>query len=135
MRNYGAGGGLVRSYAQIVGVVILLVGVLGLVLGDQSLGGLLNIDLVGDIVHLVTGGVLAYAGFAIRDNATVRTAIGAIGVIYIALGILGFIDRTLFNLLPNGYTIFDNIFHLGLGVLSVVVAWLIGREGETSPAA
>jgi hypothetical protein len=134
MVNLGAGGGLVRSYAQIVGVVILLVGVLGLVLGDQSLGGLLNIDLVQDIVHLVTGGVLAYAGFAIRDNATVRTAVGAIGVIYIALGVLGFIDRSLFGLLPNGYTIFDNLFHLGVGVLSVLVAWMIGREGEASPA-
>jgi hypothetical protein len=134
MRDFGAGQSLVRSYAQIAGVVILLVGVLGLVLGDQSLGGLLNIDLTEDIVHLVTGGALAYAGFAIRDNATVRTVVGALGVVYIAVGILGFIDKSLFGVLASGYTIFDNLFHLGLGVISVIVAWYIGRERETTPA-
>jgi hypothetical protein len=135
MREYTTGQGLARSYAQIAGVVILLVGVMGLVLGDQSMGGLLNIDLVEDIVHLVTGGVLAYAGFAIRDNATVRTVVGAVGVVYIAVGILGFIDASLLNLLPSRLTIFDNIFHLGLGVISVLVAWFIGREPDTTPAA
>jgi uncharacterized membrane protein len=134
MRDYGAGQGLVRSYAQIAGVVVLLVGVLGLVLGDQSIGGLLNVDLPEDIIHLVTGGALAYAGFAIRDNATVRTVVGALGVLYIAVGILGFLSPTLFGVLPSGYTIFDNVFHLGLGVISVIVAWYIGREREATPA-
>lgn len=38
----------VRQYAGIVGVVLVLTGILGLVLGDQSLGGLLNIDLSED---------------------------------------------------------------------------------------
>jgi uncharacterized protein DUF4383 len=135
MREYTASPGLPRSYAQIAGVVLLLIGVLGLVLGDQSLGGLLNIDLPQDIIHLVTGGALAYAGFAIRDNPTVRTVVGAIGVVYLAIGILGFLDQTLFGVLPNGYTIFDNLFHLGVGVISIVVAWLIGREGDATRAA
>ena len=132
MRQFGEGQSLARSYAQIVGVVVLLVGVLGLVLGDQKLGGLLNIDITEDIVHLVTGGALAYAGFAIRDNATVRTIVGALGVVYLGVGILGFVDDNLFGLIPSGYTVFDNIFHLGLGVISIVVAWFIGRERETS---
>jgi hypothetical protein len=136
MRDYATGQGLARSYAQIAGVVVLLIGVLGLVLGDQSLGGLLNIDLVQDIFHLVTGGVLAYAGFAIRDNATLRTVVGAIGVVFIAVGILGFIDASLFNLMPSRLTMFDNLFHLALGVMSVLVAWFIGREPErTTPPA
>jgi hypothetical protein len=47
-----------RLYAQIVGVVIILIGVVGLILGEQSLGGLLNIDILEDIIHLVTGGLL-----------------------------------------------------------------------------
>ena len=128
------GENLVRSYAQIVGVVIVLLGVLGLVLGEQHLGGMLNIDLVEDIVHLVTGGALAYAGFAIRDNATVRTIVGGLGVVYVVIGVLGFVSSTLFGLIPSGYSIFDNVFHVGLGVLNIAVAWLIGREAGTSAA-
>jgi hypothetical protein len=53
---------MVGSYAGIVGVVIL-VGVLGLILGEQPLLGLVNIDILEDVVHLVTGGLLAYVGF------------------------------------------------------------------------
>jgi hypothetical protein len=34
---------------------LVLVGVVGLVLGDQVCLGILNIDIVEDIVHLITG--------------------------------------------------------------------------------
>jgi hypothetical protein len=43
-----------RVFAQIVGVVLLLLGVLGLLLGDQLLLGLVNIDIVEDIIHLLS---------------------------------------------------------------------------------
>jgi len=49
----------VRTYAQVVGVVLLLLGVLGLLLGDGLLLGLVNIDIVEDIIHLITGGLFA----------------------------------------------------------------------------
>ena len=49
----------VRTYAQFVGVVLLLLGVLGLLLGDGLLLGLVNIDIVEDIIHLITGGLFA----------------------------------------------------------------------------
>lgn len=42
---------VVRTYAQILGVVLLLVGVVGLVLGEQLFLGILNVDIVEDIVH------------------------------------------------------------------------------------
>lgn len=131
---YREGQGLARTYAQIVGVVLLIAGVLGLVLGDPRAGllGLLNIDLVEDLVHIVTGGILAYAGFMIRDNATVRTVVGALGVVYLVVGVLGFVNASLFGLLPSGLKVFDNIFHLALGVISIAIAWFIGRETETA---
>ncbi len=128
---YREGQGLARAYAQIAGVILLIVGVLGLVIGN-TIAGALNSDLLEDVVHLATGAILAYAGFAIRDNATVRTVVGALGVVYLVVGVLGFVSPTLFGLLPSGYTIFDNILHLGLGVISIAVAWLIGRETETA---
>ena len=46
-----------RPYAQILGVVLILVGLVGLALGNQVWGGILNVDIAEDIVHLVTGGI------------------------------------------------------------------------------
>ena len=37
-----------RTYAKVVGVVIVLIGVGGLILGEQSLLGVLNIDIAED---------------------------------------------------------------------------------------
>ena len=119
---------LARQYAQIVGVVLILLGVVGLLLGDELFLGILNIDLLEDIVHLLSGGLLAYVGFGRTDGGTVRTVVGVVGVVYLLVGILGFIVPTLFGLSPNGYTIFDNLVHLALGVLALVVAGVPGRS-------
>ncbi len=119
---------LARQYAQIVGVVLILLGVVGLLLGDELFLGILNIDLLEDIVHLLSGGLLAYVGFGRTDGGTVRTVVGVVGVVYLLVGILGFIVPTLFGLIPNGYTIFDNLVHLALGVLALVVAGVPGRS-------
>ena len=111
---------MARQFAQIVGVVLLLLGVVGLILGDPPpLAGLLNIDLVEDIVHLLTGALLAYVGFASRDNSLLKSVVGGLGVVYLLVGVLGFISATLFGLLTHPYTIGDNIVHLLIGALGI----------------
>jgi hypothetical protein len=116
---------MARQYAQVVGIILLVIGVGGLVLGDQVLAGALNIDILEDLVHLVTGGLLAYVGFAQRDSSIIRSVVGGLGVVFVLIGILGFVSPTLFGLLPNGYTLIDNLIHLALGVLGIVVAWVL----------
>lgn len=123
---------MVRIYAGIVGVVIILIGVVGLVLGEQPLLGLVNIDILEDIVHLATGGLLAYVGFGQRDVGLARSVVGGLGVVYLLVGVLGFIVPMLFGLLPHGYSIVDNLIHLTLGVLSIAAAFL--RGGTTARA-
>ena len=91
----------VRIYAQVVGVVLLLLGVLGLLLGERALLGIVNIDIVEDIVHLITGGILAYVGFGQRDDGVARSVVGALGAVYLLVGVLGFVLPTLFGLLPT----------------------------------
>ncbi len=115
----------VRTYAQILGVVLLLLGVVGLLLGERSLLGLVNIDVVEDMVHLLTGGLLAYVGFGQRDEGIARSVVGALGAVYLLVGVLGFIIPMLFGLLPHGYSVVDNLIHLALGVLSLVVAFAL----------
>jgi len=113
---------LVKRFAQILGVVLILVGLVGLVLGDKQWLGILNIDIVEDIVHLATGGLLAYVGFSGMDLSTARSVVLAPGVIYLVVGILGFVVPMMFGLIPDGYTVFDNLLHLALGALGLAVA-------------
>jgi hypothetical protein len=61
-------------------------------------------------------------GFGRTDLVTTRNLVLALGVIYLAVGILGFLVPMMFGLIPHGYTIFDDLLHLALGVLSIVVA-------------
>jgi hypothetical protein len=112
----------IKQFARIIGVVLILVGIVGLVLGNKLWLGILNIDIVEDIVHLVTGGLLAYVGFGRTDLVTTRNLVLALGVIYLAVGILGFLVPMMFGLISHGYTLFDDLLHLALGVLSIVVA-------------
>ena len=119
---------MIRLYAQVVGVVLILIGVLGLILGDRLVLGILNVDIVEDIVHLLTGGLLAYVGFGRPDAALARNLVGGLGVVYLLVGVLGFIVPNLFGLIPSGYTVFDNLLHLVLGVLSLVVAFVLPDE-------
>jgi hypothetical protein len=119
----------IRVYAQVVGVVLILVGIVGLLLGDQVILGILNTDIVEDIVHLITGGLLAYIGFGRMDVATARNLVLALGVIYLLVGILGFVVPMMFGLIPHGYTLFDDLLHLALGVLSLAVAFFYAPGG------
>ena len=121
----------VRNYAKVLGVALLLIGVLGLVLGS-TLFGIFNSDLLEDIIHLGSGGLMAYVGFALRDNSLARTLVGGLGVVYLLVGLLGFVDPNLFGLIPTGYTLADNLLHLALGILGIVVGFVLPRNAATT---
>jgi len=124
---------MIRLYAKVVGVTVILIGVGGLLLGDKSLLGVLNIDIAEDGIHLLTGGLLAYAGFAARSLRVVRAIVGGIGVAYLVVGIVAFSKPMFFGLIPSGYeTVFDNLIHLTLGVLGIVVGFLLKERRETA---
>ncbi len=118
-----------RLYAKVVGVIIVLIGVGGLILGEKSLLDVLNIDIVEDIIHLVTGGLMVAVGFRGTDSA-VRIVVGGLGVVYLLVGIVGFLVPDLFGLLPSEYTVVDNVIHLLLGVLGIAVGFVIGRPAS-----
>ncbi|MEJ7771124.1 MAG: DUF4383 domain-containing protein [Geodermatophilaceae bacterium] len=122
---------IARTYAKLAGIVIVLIGIGGLILGEQSLLGVLNIDIAEDIVHLVTGGLMAVVGFRGSDRA-VRLVVGGLGVVYLLVGVLGIFVPDMFGLLPNEYkTVLDNIIHLTLGVLGIVIGFFIGRRSDS----
>ena len=85
-------------------------------------------------MHILTGAVLAYVGFGQADEGLARNVVGALGVIYLLVGVIGFIVPMLFGLIPSGYTLFDDLLHLGLGVLSLlVIAFALSGGGARQP--
>jgi len=117
---------MAKQYATVVGIVVVLVGVLGLFTGPTLLG--FNSDILEDVIHLVTGGLMAYVGLGMRDPGPARSVVGVLGIVYLVVGVLGFVIPMLFGLLPTGYGIADNILHLALGVLGIMVGYVMKSE-------
>lgn len=118
---------LARVYAVVTGATVVLIGIGGLLLGNESLFGVLNIDRAEDAIHLFSGGTLLATGLLARDERVVRSVVGVVGVAYLAVGLLGFVAPRLFGLVPHGYdTVLDNLIHLTLGVLGVAIGFVIG---------
>ncbi len=126
---------MVREYGKVVGVTVVVIGVLGLLLGQRSLFGVLNIDVAEDLIHLATGGLLAYVGFSKRDNAAARSIVGGIGVVYLLVGAISFAEPNPLGLFPSEYSALDNAIHLTLGVLAIAVAWVLPSRGKASAKA
>jgi len=124
---------VVRDYGKVVGVTVVLIGIVGLLLGQRSLFGALNIDIAEDIIHLLTGGVLAFVGFARRDNGLARAVVGGIGVVYLLVGAIGFAVPDPLGLFPSEYSVLDNLIHVTLGILAIAVAWVLPRGERPTP--
>jgi hypothetical protein len=54
-------------------------------------------------------------GFGPFPVGLVRAVVGVLGIIYLVVGLLGFVVPSLFGLIPHGYTVFDDLLHLALG--------------------
>jgi hypothetical protein len=123
---------MARSFAQYVGILLVVLGLVGLLLGQAPLLGQLNVEPIVDVVHLVTGLILVFVGFRVADLGVVRIVDGAVGVLYLLLGLLGFVSTDLFELLLEELTVVDNLIHLVVGALGVAAAWLVGRRAVTA---
>jgi len=124
---------LARVYAIVTGATVVLIGIGGLVLGNESLFGVLNIDRAEDAIHLLSGGALLAAGLLARDERVVRGVVGVVGVAYLTVGLLGFVAPRLFGLVPHGYdTVLDNLIHLTLGVLGVAIGFVMSPRSAPS---
>lgn len=121
-----------RLLAQMLGVVVGLLAVLGLASGDEHLLGLMNIDLTLDIIRIPVAAALLYAGFWAADNLTINNIVLGVGVLYIGMGVLGLMSPELFGLLPHGLTGFDVAFHLVSGLVATA-AGMMHRSHHGSP--
>jgi len=117
-----------QRIAMVFGAVFLVVGVLGFALTGfgmetSMLLGLFPVNLVHNCVHAL---------FGIWGLAAARSAAGAGmyckagGVIYLVLGLLGFVMENPMNLVPIGGH--DRWLHLALGAVLAYFGFASGAE-------
>jgi hypothetical protein len=127
-----------RLYCLLVGAVLVIAGIIGFfyeasfATGDsirtQDVFGVLSVNGWHNLVHIGIGALLLIAA-----GSAARPAALFVGVLYIALCVLGFIatsnsgigfvaeNDTLFKLVPVNNE--DNVLHLILGITGVIAAF------------
>ena len=138
-----------RLYCLLVGAVLVVAGIMGFfyessfktgdeIVADEVLG-VLAVNGWHNLVHLAIGGVLLLAA-----GSAARVAALGVGVLYIALSILGFIatggdgisfvaeNGVLIELVPVNDE--DNVLHAILGVTGVLAAYATRAGAAPAPA-
>lgn len=106
---------MLRRTAQILGIAVGLLAIMGLFVEGQHLFGFINVDPALDIIRIPVAAALLYAGFGTDNARTLHAVLAAVGILYVGMGVIGLFDRTLAGLAPNGLTAFDIVFHLVSG--------------------
>lgn len=111
-----------KTYALWGGVILLVLGIIGLLTdGDNKLVGL-NSEVLEDIIHIVVGAILAYGGW--RGTAAQTSMWSKVfGVVFLIIGVVGFIDNNIFGLFSVGMGAVDNVVHLIYGALGAWAGW------------
>ncbi|GGG04711.1 DUF4383 domain-containing protein [Paenibacillus abyssi] len=112
-----------RRFAALVGIVFLLIGVLGFFY--NHLFGIFHVDTTHNIIHLVVGvlGIFAasHEGYAYRFAQ-------ALGIVFMAMAVLGFFIKDLFGLMHVALA--ENILHFVVGAIALYLGYVVA---EASP--
>jgi len=130
---------MAKTICKILGVVFLLVGVIGFVI-PGFLGT--HLSVVHNLVHIISGAVALYLGFA-GTLAAARLFCIAFGILYLLLAICGFLlggpatptiagmagmgaDPRLWKVIPGQLELgqMDHIVHVLLGIVFLIGGFL-----------
>ena len=133
--------GLARLVALVSGVVFVLVGILGFIpaisptadsvqgmeVADAAVLGLVPINVVANIVHVVLGGILLYASMS---TSMAILILKAFGLAYLLLGVIGLIAPEGFGIMPLGGG--EMIVHFLTAIVFLVVGFMMPGEAVDS---
>ena len=118
---------MAKTIAKILGVVFILVGLVGFV-APTFLGT--HLSTTHNLVHLISGAVALYFGFAATLPAA-RLFCIVFGIVYALLGVAGFLlgsgpGRMFEALAPLGLHLgtMDHVVHILLGVVFLIGGFL-----------
>jgi hypothetical protein len=113
-----------KTLCKIIGVALALVGVAGFAM-PHLLG--MHLTPIHNVVHLLTGAIALYLGFAGSYDAA-RTFTLVFGAVYLLLGILGFVAPGVVAAVIGhppvsaGELMPDNAVHVLLGAVLLIAA-------------
>lgn len=128
-----------RMFALVLGIVLLLIGVIGFFIptengtGVQALFGIFDVDVVHNLVHVLSGLIAiaaAFGGFSVAYNRI-------FGVIYTLIGLLGLIPALYFPTYGTDSGLFlglmhlsiaDHVLHLVIGLSAMAVGFYADRN-------
>jgi hypothetical protein len=111
-----------KTLAQIFGILVAGLAVLGFFVEDGHLFGLMNANIMLDILRVGLAAALLYVGFGKASAENIRNVLGLTSALYLGMAVLGLINSELWGLLPSGLTGFDIAFHLVAGLAAGAAA-------------
>jgi hypothetical protein len=114
-----------RQFLRIGGVILILYGVLGFLLPDQSLaGGILYWTGAENIVHVVLGLVAIAAAYVLSAQVQkwLTAIVGVVALVFFVIGLVVMANSPL-NLPPGNLELLDTIIHLVVGLWALVAAF------------
>ena len=113
-----------KTYAMVIGAVLVLVGILGFVpgVGQPLLLGIFGVNMAQNLLHLVGGALMLWFG----SKGSGKTANMYLGIISAVVAVLGFVPVAK-DLLASIFNINMNItyLHLAIAVVTLGVAYLV----------
>jgi hypothetical protein len=124
---------MLRTLARVLGIIVAILAVAGFFVEGDHLLGFMNVDIVLDVLRVIIAVALLYVGFGKTTESALRIVLGVVGGMYVLMGIIAIFDRTILGLLPTGFTVFDIIFHLVVGLGSLIAAIFLTETRSGKP--
>ena len=117
---------MAKTYSLVVGVVLLLVGILGFLKGNNEFMGL-HFNLTHNLIHTLSGIVGIAAGMSKTGNAPKLFA-QVFGTVYTLVALAGFAGVPAFITTMLDLNQMYNVIHLAVGLLGLLLLWRALRE-------
>jgi hypothetical protein len=118
---------MLRIYARILAAVL---GVIAIVAARRMTGAGLGVGLGTGVLYLGSAAVFAYAGFWLRNAATIRIVVAVMGSLFLLLGLLVALAMGIvgFPFAGRGWVV--GLAHAALGGLTMACAALLPCDDE-----
>lgn len=120
---------MAKKLAQVLGIVLLIIGILGFIPGvttDGALFGTFAVNTAWNIMYIVFGLIGVYVGMS--APASSKTYLQIFGVIYAIWAILGFVygDDQILGFIANNNA--DNWLHVVIALIALYGGFMGGSE-------
>jgi hypothetical protein len=121
---------MLRIYARILAAVL---GVIAIAAARRMTGAGLGAGLGTGVLYLGSAAVFAYAGFSLRNAATIRIVVAVMGSLFLLLGLLVALAMGILGFPFEGRGWVVGLAHAALGGLTMACAVLLPCDDESAP--